>query len=75
VLSLTALRLSVLIHLAAALLARATLGALLSFAVVVLGMLLALTALVLTALTLLATLVLTTLVLVRHNILAVDSRH
>jgi len=70
VLSLTALRLFVLIHLAAALLARSTLGALLSFAVIVLRMLLALA-----AVALLATLVLTTLVLVRHNILAMDSRH
>jgi len=78
VLSLAALRLSVLVHLAAALLARAALGALLSFAVIVLRMLLALTALatlLLAALTLLATWVLTTLVLVRHDILAIDSRH
>jgi hypothetical protein len=76
--ALTALRLVVLAHLAAALLARSTLGALLSFAVFLLRMLLALTALLLAtllaALTLLATLVLTTLALVRHNILANDSR-
>ena len=66
-------------HLVAALLARATLGALLSFAVIVLRMLLPLTALLLAtlllaALTLLATLVLAALILVRHNILANDSR-
>jgi hypothetical protein len=67
--ALTALRLVVLAHLAAALLARSTLGALLSFAILLLRMLLSLAALLLTALllatlALLATLVLTTLVLI-----------
>ena len=73
-LPLGSLRLFVPVHLAAALLARATLGALLSLTVIMLRVLLALTTLVLAALTLLATLVLTTLVLVRHNILASESR-